>query len=269
MVEIRMQGERSGKIVTSFPMSLEERTIRRDLAAAYRLVAYFGFEDPLANHLTAKVPSPQGDSFLINPLGMMFDEITASNLVKVNLAGEILQDTPYDINRAGFVIHSAIHEACPHAHCIMHLHSRNGVAVSALKDGLLPLNQTAIALQGNIAFHDYEGPATNDEEKVRLVQDLGDKRLMFLRNHGTLSIGESVGEAFYRMYYLEWACDVQVRTLGMGRPLYDADPAVISETSQIFSNDKEGLAFIARYTRDPYWPALLRKLDRVNPGYAD
>jgi ribulose-5-phosphate 4-epimerase/fuculose-1-phosphate aldolase len=267
-MDFTMKGKRSDS-PTSFPMSAEERTIRRDLAAAYRLFAHFGMDDLLANHLTAKVPHPGGDAFLINPLGLMFEEVTASSLIKINLAGEILQEALWNINRAGFVIHSAVHAGCPHARSVMHLHGRAGVAVSATKEGLLPLNQTAIALCGNIAFHDYEGPATNDAEKVRLVSDLGEKRLMLLRNHGTLSIGESVAEAFYRLYNLEWACDVQVRTLGMGRPLYAADSEVIEKTSLNFSNEPKHLDYIRRYTTDLFWPAMLRKLDRVNPGYAD
>jgi ribulose-5-phosphate 4-epimerase/fuculose-1-phosphate aldolase len=268
MADFMMKAKRSG--VTTFPMTEEERVARRDLAAAYRLFAHFGMDDLLANHLTVRVPGPAGsEAFLINPLGLTFEEVTASSLIKINLQGEILQDTPWQINRAGFVIHSAVHEASHTARSVMHLHGKAGVAVSSTKEGLLPLNQTAISLCGNIAFHDYEGPATNDDEKKRLVADLGDKRLMLLRNHGTLSTGETIAEAFFRLYTLEWACDVQVKTLAMGRPLVDADPEVVRKTGLNFGNEPKYLDYIRKYTTDPFWPAMLRKLDRVNPGYDD
>lgn len=259
----------SARKIDAMEISDEERAIRRDLAAAYRLFAHFGYDDLLGTHLSARVPSAEGDAFLINPLGLMFDEITASSLIKVNYAGDVLQETPYAVNRAGHVIHSAVLEGCPHLNSVMHLHTLDGVAVSATKEGLLPLNQTAMAMCGNIAFHEYEGPATSDEEKEHLARDIGDKRLMLLRNHGTLSAGTTVGEAFYRLYNLEWACTVQVKTLSMGRELNEADPKVVESTGRIFSNDPKNMAFFDTYTRDLLWPALLRRLDRVNPGYED
>jgi ribulose-5-phosphate 4-epimerase/fuculose-1-phosphate aldolase len=268
MSDIRMKTQKAN--VTSFPMTQEEKIARRDLAAAYRLFAHFEMDDLLANHLTVRVPGPGGsEAFLINPLGLLFDEVTASSLIKINTHGEVLQETPWAVNKAGFVIHSAIHEGCPHAKSVMHLHGQAGTAVSALKEGLLPLNQTAIAISASIAFHDYEGPATNEEEKVRLQRDLGDKRLMMLRNHGTLSIGETVAEAFFRLHSLETACQVQVKTLSMGRPLYDADRDVIIKTQKTFGNDEKSLEFIRSYCRDLFWPAMLRRLDKVNPGYDD
>jgi len=268
-MDIRMKGERSRASVASFPTSAEERTVRRDLAAAYRLFAHFGYDDLLATHLSARLPSPKGDTFLINPLGLLFEEITASSLIKVNFAGEVLQETPYHVNRAGFVIHSAVLEGCPNINSVMHLHTLDGVAVSALEEGLLPLNQTAIALYRNVARHEYEGAATDEAEKEHLVRDLGDKRLMLLRNHGTLSAGESVAEAFFNMYTLEGACTTQVRTLSMGRPLHDADQRAIEKMSLVFSNDPENRASMDQFTREMVWPAMLRKLDRVNPGYAE
>jgi ribulose-5-phosphate 4-epimerase/fuculose-1-phosphate aldolase len=240
----------------------EEWQIRRDLAACYRLVALFGWDDLIATHLSAKIPGPE-ETFLINPIGHMFDEITASCLVKVNGAGEILQDTPHSINRAGFVIHSTVHEARPEAECVMHLHSRDGVAVSALEDGLLPLNQSAMVVAPHVAYHEYEGVAVNDEERARLAADLGDKRLMILRNHGTLSVAESVAEAFFQIYMLEWACTVQVRSLGMSQPLHAATQDSIVATGALMDAKEDAASFATNLV----WPALLRKLDRVNPGY--
>jgi len=246
-------------------MSDEEARIRRDLAAAYRLVALFGWDDMLATHLSAKIVEPDGqETFLINPLGLMFEEVTASSLIKINLAGEILQDTPYKVNRAGFVIHSAVHAARPDAGCVIHLHSLDGVAVSTMEEGLLPLNQSAMIIASQIAYHDYEGLANDEAERERLVADLGDKRHMLLRNHGTLAIGRTVGAAFALMHVLEWCCTVQVRTLGMGRELRQGTPAVLAKMNGIMGNPN-----LNDYADTLTWPALLRKLDRSNPGYAD
>lgn len=250
---------------TANPMSDQERICRRDLAACYRLVAHYGWDDLLATHLSAKIPDE--DAFLINPFGLMFDEITASSLVKVNLEGEILSPTPYAMNRAGFVIHSAVHAARHDAGCVMHLHTRDGVAVSATEGGLLPLNQTAMILTDAVTFHDYEGVAVDEAERARLAADLGNKPLMLLYNHGTLSVGASVAEAFLQMYMLEWACTVQVRTLSMGQPLHPASPDVIAHTSEAFGF--RNAAMTEKYARDLLWPALLRKLDRIDPGYVD
>jgi ribulose-5-phosphate 4-epimerase/fuculose-1-phosphate aldolase len=246
-------------------MSDVEAKMRRDLAACYRLVALYGWDDMLATHISARLPDEDGkECFLLNPVGLMFEEITASSLVKVNMDGEIISDTPYKVNRAGFVIHSAVHAARHDAGCVIHLHSKDGVAVSAMEDGILPLNQGAITIGSQIAFHEYEGVATNEDERARLAADLGNKPLMLLRNHGTLAVGPSVASAFVLMYLLESCCTVQVRTLGMGQKLHAADPKVVAEMGKMmddfnFADYAEGLA----------WPALVRKLDRENPGYAD
>jgi len=245
-------------------MSEEEARTRRDLAACYRLVALYGWEDMLATHISARLPQQDGrDCFLINPLGLMFEEITASSLIKVAMDdGEILQETPYEVNRAGYVIHSAVLAARPDIHCAIHLHSLDGVAVSATEEGLLPLNQTAMTIAGHVAFHEFEGVANNEEERERLAADLGHKPLMLLRNHGTLSVAPTIPSAFVLMYLLEWSCTVQVRTLGMARPLHAADPKVIAATGQLLDNPD-----LKKYADGLAWPALLRKLERCNPGY--
>jgi ribulose-5-phosphate 4-epimerase/fuculose-1-phosphate aldolase len=183
----------------------------------------------------------------------------------VNLAGDILQRTPHVINRAGFVIHSAVHDARPDVECVMHLHTRDITAVSATAEQLLPLNQTAMIIAPHIAFHDYEGVAVDAAERARLAADLGTRRLLMLRNHGALTIGESVAEAFFLMYSLEWACGTQVRTLGMGLPIHEPAPLAIAETGALLDARTDS----NRFMTDLLWPALLRKLDRCNPGYSD
>lgn len=246
-------------------MSDAEAQMRRDLAACYRLVALYGWDDMLATHISARLPDEDGkECFLLNPVGLMFEEITASSLVKVNMDGEIISDTPYKVNRAGFVIHSAVHAARHDAGCVIHLHSLDGVAVSAMEDGILPLNQSAITIAPHVAFHEYEGVATNEDERARLAADLGNKPLMLLRNHGTLAVGPSVAGAFVLMYLLETCCTIQVRALGMGQKLHAADPKVIAEMGKMMDNFE-----FAKYAEGLAWPALLRKLDRENPGYAD
>jgi ribulose-5-phosphate 4-epimerase/fuculose-1-phosphate aldolase len=238
----------------------EEWAIRRDLAACYRLVAMFGWDDLIATHLSARIPGEE-ETFLINPFGMLFDEITAANLVKVNAEGEKLDASPYPVNRAGFVIHSAVHLARPDVGCVMHLHTRDGVAVATLEEGLLPLNQTAMLLSRDIAFHEFEGVALDIEERERLIADLGDKGLMILRNHGTLATGRSVADCFVSMYYLETSCSVQVRTLAMGRPLHNAEVDVIDGVAGFRDRNTANMA------EELYWPALLRKVERQNPGF--
>lgn len=240
-----------------------EMQIRRDLAAAYRLVAHFGWDDLIATHISARLPVP-GEVFLINPFGMMFDEVTASSLVKINAEGEKLQPSKYDANRAGFVIHSAVHQARPDAGCVMHLHTRDGVAVSALKEGLLPLNQTALTVYDDLTFHDYEGVALDLDERARLQNDLGSKNLMLLRNHGTLAVGRTIAEAFTRMYLLEWACTVQVRTLGMRGDLQLPSDASIAKVAAQTNPET-----MNKFSNDLVWPALLRKLDRIDSSYKD
>ncbi|PZX26137.1 putative aldolase class 2 protein CC_1201 [Cupriavidus phytorum] len=238
-----------------------ERQVRIDLAACYRLVELSGWSDLIATHISARIPGRQ--EFLINPFGLAFGEITASSLLKVDLDGNLIGPSAYHVNQAGFTIHSAVHQARHDAGCVIHLHTADGMAVSALAEGLLPLNQTAMFLTGDLAYHDYEGPALHLEERARLQRDLGGHSLMILRNHGTLALGASVSEAFVRMHMLERACAAQVRTLAMGRPLHQALQAARSTTESMGAG-----AMFARYGALS-WPALLRKLERESPGYAE
>src|SRR5881275_1023428 len=196
-------------------VSPEEWKIRVDLAAAYRLVAYYGWDDLIFTHLSARVPGPE-HHFLLNPYNLMFEEVTASSLVKVDMNGLPVEPTPFITNPAGFTIHSAIHMAREDAHAVMHLHTPAGQAVSAHNEGLLPLTQTAMLIRGELAFHDYEGVAVDLDERERLVADLGEKNAMILRNHGTLAVGKNVGECFIRLYYLERACQAQIMALSAG-----------------------------------------------------
>jgi ribulose-5-phosphate 4-epimerase/fuculose-1-phosphate aldolase len=242
--------------------SEQEWLARVELAACYRLVALFGWSDLVATHISARAPGHE-QAFLINPFGLMFDEITASNLVKIDIEGNAIGESPYGVNEAGFTIHSAVHQVREDAECVMHLHTTDGVAVSALSEGLLPLNQNAMLLTGDIAYHDYEGPAFNLEERARLQRDLGEKHMMLLRNHGTLAIGASVGEAFVRMYMLERACTLQVRTLSMSRPLQDVSIAARAAIEALGTSST-----MSEYAQLA-WSALLRKLDREMPGYGD
>jgi ribulose-5-phosphate 4-epimerase/fuculose-1-phosphate aldolase len=242
--------------------SVEEWRLRTDLAACYRLVAMFHWDDLIFTHISARLPGPE-HHFLINPYGMMFDEITASSLVKVDLEGRKVEPSPYDINPAGFTIHSAIHAARQDAACVLHVHSVNGVAVSAQRDGLLPLSQHSIFVLASLAYHDYEGVALNDDEKPRLVHDLGDRRFLMLRNHGLLTIGRSVAEAFVAMYFFETSCMIQVRAQSGGALLGRIGQAIVdgaqTQWERVTHGAGGGLA----------WPALLRRLDRANPGYRD
>jgi ribulose-5-phosphate 4-epimerase/fuculose-1-phosphate aldolase len=236
-----------------------EAALRRDLAAAYRLVNLFGWDDLVATHISVRLPDHRG--FLINPFGMLFDEIRPKDLVKVDMDGNLLEPTEWIVNEAGFVIHSAIHQAREDALCVMHLHTQDGVAVSCLEEGLLPLNQTAMLVARDVAYHDFEGIAVNLEERARLAADLGDKCIMILRNHGTLTIGTSVADAFQTMYQLETACSIQVRALGMGRPIHQPSEESIAQVSRRRPMIRQG----ARIS----WRALLRKLDRIAPGWDD
>ncbi len=239
-----------------------EAELRVELAAFYRVVAMFGWDDLVANHISVRLPGNE-EAFLLNPFGLMFEEITASSLVKVDLDGNILQDTPHSINKAGYVIHSAVHAIRPDAQCVAHLHTRDGVAVAMTETGLLPLNQTAMMIHDEVTYHDYEGPAFDLSERERLQRDLGTRNLMILRNHGTMALGRSVAEAFQRLYFLEWSCSVQVRALAMGQPL--VQPAL--QASERMDN-RPKLDALRNYAEQRSWPAILRKLDRVNPGYA-
>ncbi|PTQ90463.1 class II aldolase/adducin family protein [Agitococcus lubricus] len=241
-------------------VSSEEWQARVDLAAAYRLVALYGWDDLIFTHITVKIPNTE--HFLINPYGMMFEEITASSLVKINLAGEKVMDSPYPINPAGFTIHSCIHGAREDAQCVMHTHSINGVAVSAQKNGVLPLSQQAYFVLSSLAYHDYEGVALLEDEKPRLLADLGAKNFLMLRNHGLLTVGKSVAEAFLAMYIFEAACMVQVRAQSGGHELVHIPDNILAMASQQMAQVTLGMGGALA------WPALLRKLDRKNGGYA-
>jgi ribulose-5-phosphate 4-epimerase/fuculose-1-phosphate aldolase len=241
-------------------VSEEEWQRRVELAAAYRLVAHFGWDDLIFTHISARVPGSE-HHFLINPYGMLFEEITASSLVKVDLSGTPVMDTPHSINPAGFTIHSAIHAAREDALCVMHTHSLNGVAVSAQRGGLLPLSQQSIFVLASLAYHDYEGVALNEDEKPRLVRDLGDKHYLMLRNHGLLTVASNVPDAFLFMYLFEAACTIQVRAQSGGSELIPIPSAIIDgatmQARQVTRGAGGALA----------WPALLRKLDRIDPSY--
>ncbi|HYC05836.1 MAG TPA: class II aldolase/adducin family protein [Azospirillaceae bacterium] len=244
-------------------MSAEEWRIRVDLAACYRLVAQYGWDDMIFTHISARIPGPE-HHFLINPYGMLFEEITASSLVKVDLQGNKLDDSPFPVNPAGFTIHSAIHQVREDAHCVIHLHTLDGTAVSSQKEGLLPLNQTALLIRQDLAFHDYEGVALDLDERERLQRDLGPtKSLMLLRNHGTMALGPTVADAFMRIYFLERACSMQVRTLSGGTPIYDVTHDAAQKTAQQGGNQD----MMQMVTRKLAWPALLRGLDRRDPSY--
>lgn len=238
-----------------------ERAIRIDLAAAYRLVAMYGWDDLIFTHISARVPGPE-HHFLINPYGMMFEEITASSLVKIGMDGKPIGNSRYPVNPAGFTIHSAVHEVREDAGCVMHLHTIDGTAVATSKVGLQPLNQTAQLVIGDLAYHDYEGVALDHAERPRLQQDLGTKNLMLLRNHGTLSVGRTCAEAFMRMYYLERACSMQVRTRTLGNDDYSTEQRVIAKNDELGRSG--GMPYLAN---NLVWPALLRKLDRLSPDY--
>ena len=242
-------------------VTAEEWQVRVDLAACYRLVALHGWTDLIFTHLSARVPGTD-HNFLINPYGMLFDEITASSLVKVDLEGRIVMESEYDINPAGFTIHSAVHGAREDAHCVMHLHTDQGVAVSAQKHGLLPLSQTAMAIVEDIAYHDFEGIALNLDERERLVRDIGDKNLMILRNHGTLAVGRTVPEAFLRMFWLERACSMQVQALSAG--LENVHWAT-DDARNTTAEQGRGIPMLA----DLAWSGLIRKLDRTDPSFRD
>ena len=245
-------------------VSAEEWALRVDLAAAYRLVALYGWDDLIFTHLSARVPGPE-HHFLINPYTHMFEEITASSLVKIDVDGNKVTDTPAPVNRAGFVIHSAIHAAREDAAAVLHLHTPHGQAVSAMACGLLPHTQTAMIAHHDVAYHDFEGIATELDERERLVADLGAKNAMILRNHGTLTVGATVAQAFLRMYFLERACEAQVHMLAAGRDgLNNPNQGVAEKVEQ--QSRPEGMGALAQTLA---WPALLRKLDRIDPGFRD
>ena len=242
-------------------VSDEEWAIRVDLAAAYRMVAYYGWDDLIFTHLSARIPGPE-HHFLLNPYNLMFEEVTASSLVKVDVNGNPVDPTPFITNPAGFTIHSAIHMARDDAHAVMHLHTPAGQAVAAHCEGLLPLTQTAMLIRGDVAFHEYEGVAVDLGERERLVADLGEKNAMILRNHGTLAVGKNVGECFVRLYFLERACQAQVMALSAGDNLNNppqGSPEITAQQGQV------GVALAANLLA---WPALKRKAYRLDPSFA-
>ncbi len=241
-------------------VSEDEWRVRVDLAALYRLAALEGWDDLIFTHISARVPGPD-HHFLINPFGVYFDEVTASSLVKVDLEGNIVMDGPYGINAAGYVIHSAVHGAREDARFVIHLHTDQGVAVSAQAEGLLPLSQHALVVIPHLAYHDYEGIALHLDERERLVRDLGDKSLMMLRNHGTLATGGTAGEAWVGLFHLERACKMQVLALTAGRDRVLLAP----ESAQADVRNVVGRGF-GGMSQLP-WPGLLRKLDRRSSGY--
>jgi ribulose-5-phosphate 4-epimerase/fuculose-1-phosphate aldolase len=238
-----------------------EWQLRVDLAACYRLVAHFGWDDLIFTHISARVPGPE-HHFLINPYGMLFDEITASSLVKIDLDGKKVLDSPYEINPAGFTIHSAIHAAREDARCVLHTHSINGVSVSAQKGGVLPISQQSIFVLASLGYHDYEGVAVNAEEKPRLVRDLGSKVFLMLRNHGLLTVGPTIADAFLAMYQFEVTCMIQIRAQAGGGELVPIDPRIIEGSAKMARTATRGVGAGALT-----WPGLLRKLDRIDPGF--
>ncbi len=242
-------------------VSEAEWTARVELAALYRLVALHGWDDAIFTHISMRVPGPE-HHFLINPYGVFFEEMRASALVKVDLDGQIVMETPYYINPAGFTIHSAVHAAREDALCVMHLHTDTGVGVSAQAEGLLPLGQNALIVLPQLAYHDYEGIALNLDERERLVVNLADKTLMLLRNHGTLAVGGSAAATWMGMFFLERACAQQVAALSGGRAgvMFAPDAAVEEVTHQTKTGGAGAIGRLA-------WPGLLRKLDRHLPGY--
>ena len=241
-------------------VSPAEWQVRCDLAAAYRLVALFGWDDLVFTHISARVPDAQ-DQFLINPYGLFFEEITASSLVKVDHHGKPVMETAFPVNPAGFVIHSAVHEGRPEVNCVLHTHTLHGVAVSAQADGLLAISQQSGFPLGSLAYHGYEGVALRDEEKSRLVADLGSANNMILRNHGLLTCGRTVGEAFQGMYILEASCRIQILAQSGGGTLLKVPKEIIDDMGRQAREATKGQG------ANLAWPGLLRRLDRRNPGY--
>ena len=244
-------------------VSAEEWQTRVDLAACYRLVAQYGWDDLVFTHITAKIPGVE-NQFLINLYGMMFAEITASSLVKIDLNGNKLDaDNPFPVNPAGFTIHSAIHSARHDAKCVLHVHTPNGIAVSAQKGGVLPISQQSIFVLASLAYHDYEGVALNDDEKPRLVQDLGEKTFFMLRNHGLLTVGETIADAFQAMYIFEATCMIQIRAQTGGGDLIPIPQPILEGAQQQAKLVTKGLG------GNLAWPGLLRKLDRIDASFRD
>lgn len=242
-------------------VSSEEWQLRCDLAACYRLVAAYGWSDLVFTHISVRIPGPE-HHFLINPYGLMFDEITASSLVKVDQQCNKVIESPFPVNPAGFVIHSAVHEARPDVQCVLHTHTRAGVAVSAQAAGVLPISQQSTFVLASLAYHDYEGVAFRPDEKPRLQADLGHVNFLMLRNHGLLTCGASIADAFLNMYVFESTCQIQLSAQAGGE-LTQVNPQIVAGVAEAMRVQTSGLggAFV--------WPALLRKLQRMNANYAD
>ncbi|WP_445570877.1 class II aldolase/adducin family protein [Pseudomonas sp. E102] len=243
-------------------VSAAEWQTRVDLAACYRLIALHGWDDLIFTHISAKVPGTE--EFLINPYGLMFQEITASNLVKIDQAGNKLMDSSYEINPAGYTIHSAIHEVRHDVACVLHTHTAAGVAVSAQKQGVLPISQQSLFVLSSLAYHPYEGVALNPEEKVRLQADLGENNFLMLHNHGLLTCGGTIADTFLMMFIFQRACEIQVLAQTGGAELIAIEPQVLAGAR----------AMVAGVTKSAQgmggalaWPALLRKLDLQDPSY--
>jgi len=243
-------------------VSEAEWQIRVDLAACYRLIASFGWDDLVFTHISARVPGPD-EHFLINPYGFLFEEITASSLIKVDLAGHKLIDSETSVNPAGFVIHSAVHEARHDVACVLHTHTKAGIAVSAQKDGLLPISQTSLFPYATLAYHDYEGVALNEDERPRLVADLGNSNALILRNHGLLTTGATIADAFLMMYLLETACQIQVLAQSTGGELILVPQPIVDGIQAQAEKVTKGLG------GQLIWPGLLRKLDRRDGSFRD
>jgi ribulose-5-phosphate 4-epimerase/fuculose-1-phosphate aldolase len=247
----------------------EEARLRRELAAVYRLIAHFKMTDLIYNHISVRLPGPE-HRFLLNPFGLLYEEVTASNLVIVGLDGQLITDGPWKINPAGFVIHSAIHEAREDALCVLHTHTKAGCAVAAQAHGLLPLNQMSLEFYNRVAYHDYEGIALSSAEKKRLVADLGDKPVMILRNHGLLTVGATPGEAFLRMFYLERSCEIQVDALSGGvTPLLIPPADVCEHTARQFEADQSADDYSNDAAPNLAWDAMLRLAERLYPDHKD
>jgi ribulose-5-phosphate 4-epimerase/fuculose-1-phosphate aldolase len=243
-------------------VSSEEWQTRVDLAALYRLVALYGWDDLVFTHISARVPG-EDNHFLLNPYGLLFEEIKASDLVKIDLDGNIVSETEHFVNAAGFTIHSAVHGNGQHNHAVIHTHSNDGVAVSAQKHGLLPISQTAMVIRNECAYHDYEGIALNHDERERLLNDLGDKHCMILKNHGLLATGATCADAWLRLFFLERACTMQIKALSGGSKLNMVpDDVVELVTDQGQMASEQGIGNLA-------WPALIRKLDKIDVSYKE
>lgn len=244
-------------------VSAEEWRLRCELAATYRLVALYGWDDMIFTHISVRLPSEDGEArFLLNPYGLFFDEMTATSLIKVDMEGNSVQDTPYFTNPAGFTIHSALHMSRADAHCVLHTHSPHGVAVAAQQDGLRRYSQFAMIVHDDVAYHDYEGVATDLDERERLVRDMGNHGLLILRNHGLLTVGSNCATAFLRMYFLEQACKAQILAQSDTREPREEPPAMGAKVLQ------QGAPAFAQGLGDNLaWPGLIRKLKRENPGW--